>query len=206
MNPKAKDPINLIITGVGGQGNILISRLIGETMIEEGYWVTVGETYGASQRGGSVASHVRISKESQYSPITPEGNAGIILGLEPVESLRMLAVYGSMETYVLTNTRAIHPMSVSTREAEYPSFEDIKQSISRISKKAWYIDASETAIDLGDPLLTNMVMAGALVGSGLLPLDRDKFEYRLQMSFQQNKLALNLKAFNVGVTKMVGQR
>lgn len=109
MSREWKDPLNLIITGVGGQGNILISKLIGEAILEDGYWVTIGETYGASQRGGSVASHVRISKNTQQGPLTPEGRADIILGLEPVESLRMLCLYGNPKTCVITTSDPFIP-------------------------------------------------------------------------------------------------
>lgn len=206
MSLHGRDLINLIITGIGGQGNILISRLIGEAMLEDGYWVTIGETYGASQRGGSVASHVRISKSTQQGPLIPEGQADIILGLEPVESLRILGIYGNPKTYVITNIRPIHPMAVAMGEAEYPSLETIKQGICELSQEAWYLDASEIAIGLGAPLLTNMVMTGALIGSGLIPLEEDKFEHQLNMNFKNDKLSLNLKAFTLGVSAIRKQK
>jgi len=202
MRQEWKDPLNLIITGVGGQGNILISRLIGEAMLEDGYWVTIGETYGASQRGGSVASHVRVSKNTQQGPLTPEGQADVILGLEPVESLRMLVTYGNSKTHVITNIRPIHPMAVAIGEAEYPSLEMIKQGIGELSHQALYLDASEIAIGLGSPLLANMVMAGALIGSGLIPLEGERFEHHLQTSFHKDKLALNLRAFRMGINEI----
>jgi indolepyruvate ferredoxin oxidoreductase beta subunit len=206
MSQGWKDPINLIITGVGGQGNILISKVMGEAMLEEGYWVTIGETYGASQRGGSVASHVRISKTTQHGPLTPEGQADIILGLEPMESLRMLGTYGNPRTNVITNIRPIHPMAVAIGEAEYPSLDRIKQGIRELSHEAWYLDASEIAIELGAPLLTNMVMAGALIGSGLIPLEEEEFEHQLKMNFEKDRLSLNLKAFTLGVSTIREQR
>ncbi len=200
MSGEWKDPLNLIITGVGGQGNILISKLLGEGMLEEGYWVTIGETYGASQRGGSVASHLRISKKTQYGPIVPEARADIILGLEPVESLRMLGIYGNPKTFVITNIRPVHPMAVAVGEIEYPPLENIKRGLSELSQKAWCIDASNIAIGLGAPLLTNMVMAGTLVGSELIPLEEEAFKRRLRAAFQEKKLALNLEAFTIGVS------
>jgi indolepyruvate ferredoxin oxidoreductase beta subunit len=95
----AKDPLNLIITGVGGQGNVMISLIIANAFVRDGYFVTVGETYGASQRGGPVMSHMRISRETQYSPFIPDGCADIILGMEPVETLRMLGRYGNSKNY-----------------------------------------------------------------------------------------------------------
>lgn len=206
MSLQSKDTINLIITGVGGQGNILISRLIGEAMLLEGYWVTIGETYGASQRGGPVASHVRIGKDTQYGAITPEGQADIILGLEPMESLRILGLYGSPKTFVITNARPIYPMVVATGEAEYPRFESIRQAINDLSQKAWYVNASEIAINLGVPLITNMVMLGALIGTGLLPLARDKIERQLQATFKKDRLTLNLKAFAMGLAETESEK
>jgi indolepyruvate ferredoxin oxidoreductase beta subunit len=206
MSREWKDPLNLIITGVGGQGNILISKLIGEAMLEDGYWVTIGETYGASQRGGSVASHIRISKKTQHGPLTPEGRADIILGLEPVESLRMLCLYGNPKTSVITNIRPIHPMAVAIGEAEYPSLEMIKQGIRELSREAWYLDASEIAIGLGAPLLTNMVMVGALIGSGLIPLEEEKFMRQLEMNFEKERLSSNLKAITLGVSTIRKQK
>lgn len=200
MSLRQKEPLNLIITGVGGQGNVLISRLIGQSMVDAGLQVTVGETYGASQRGGSVASHVRISKDTQYGPIIPEGHADVILGLEPVESLRILGLYGSPKTFVVTNIRPFYPLSVATGDAEYPRLETIKQSINELSAKAWYIDASEIALNLGAPLLTNMVMVGAIIGARLLPLTQDMFESQLEASFEKESLTLNLKSFRMGLT------
>jgi indolepyruvate ferredoxin oxidoreductase beta subunit len=202
MKFKNKDPLNLIITGVGGQGNILISRLIGQTLVDEGYSITIGETYGASQRGGSVASHVRISRETAYSPLTPEGCADVILGLEPLESLRILTLFGNESSFVITNTRPIHTVAVVIGDAEYPRLETIKEGIATLSQKAWYIDASKIALDMGMPLLTNIIMTGALVGVGLLPIDKDRFKDRFRMNFKKEQLALNVKAFEMGIAEV----
>jgi indolepyruvate ferredoxin oxidoreductase beta subunit len=202
MSLLEKDPVNLIIAGVGGQGNVLISRLIGESLVASNYQVIIGETYGASQRGGSVASHVRISKDTAYSPIIPEGQTDVILGLEPVESLRILGLYGNQKTFVITNTRPIYPMSVAIGEADYPTLETIIQSVNELSQKAWYIDASQIAINLGALLLTNMVMVGVLVGTGLLPLEKDMFEHQLEASFKGERLNLTLKAFRIGIAEV----
>jgi indolepyruvate ferredoxin oxidoreductase, beta subunit len=194
-----KEPINLIITGVGGQGNILISKLLGQAFMEEGYTITIGETYGATQRGGSVASHVRISREKvPLSPVTPRGKADIVLGLEPSETMRMLTSFGYEGTYVITNTRPIHPLEVAIGEVEYPSREIIEISVKALTKEAWYVDASETALGLGNALLTNIVMTGALMGTGLLPLSRAKIESQLRATFKGEKQAVNLKAFEMG--------
>lgn len=197
-----KDPINLIIAGVGGQGNVLISRLIGESLVAGKFQVVIGETYGAAQRGGAVASHIRISRDIAYSPIIPEGQADVILGLEPMESLRLLEIYGSKRVFVITNTRPVHPMSVAIGEAAYPTLETIEQSIDELSQKAWYIDASQIAINLGVPLLTNMVMVGVLIGTGLLPLKKEMFEQELKSNFKGERLTLNLQALKTGISEV----
>ncbi len=204
MSLEKKDPINMVITGVGGQGNILMSRLIGQTLVDDGYFVTIGETYGSSQRGGAVASYVRISKETEYSPLIPTGCADIILGLEPLESLRMLTLFGNETSFVVSNIRPYHTMAVVLGEAEYPRLEAIKEGVAKLSQKAWYIDASRMALDLGTPLITNIIMTGALVGTGLLPIDAGRFENQLRMNFRRKEqLALNIKAFEIGVAEVM---
>ena len=90
-----KEPLNIIITGVGGQGNVLLSQLVGRVLVRAGFHVTIGETYGASQRGGAVMSHLRVSRKMQYGPLIGEGHADVIVGLEPLETLRVIAQYGN---------------------------------------------------------------------------------------------------------------
>ena len=82
-------PLNLIITGVGGQGNVLFVQLLGKALVKSEYYVTIGETYGPAQIGRAVMSHLRISQHMEYSPLIPDGEADIILGLEPEEALRV---------------------------------------------------------------------------------------------------------------------
>ena len=90
-----KDPFNVIIGGVGGQGNVIASQVLGRILLQKGYVVTIGETYGASQRGGAVMSHLRISAKEQFSPLIPQGQCDLLMALEPVEGLRILGQYGN---------------------------------------------------------------------------------------------------------------
>ena len=106
------DPYNVIITGVGGQGNVMASRILGNVLSMKGLQITIGETFGASQRGGSVMSHLRISAASTWSPQIPEGSAHMVVALEPIEALRLQTVYGNPKTKALSNTRSIQPKSV----------------------------------------------------------------------------------------------
>jgi indolepyruvate ferredoxin oxidoreductase beta subunit len=199
---EAKEPLNVIVTGVGGQGNVLIAQFIGRALVKAGYHVTIGETYGASQRGGAVMSHLRISRDTQYGPLIPEGGAHVILGLEPLETLRVLAQYGNPEVIVIANSRPVHPLAVATGAAEYPSREQVATVLEQLSSRAWLVDATDIALDLGAGILTNVVMLGALVGSDALPLGPEAFEPELRESLPADKLELNLQAFRRGVLEV----
>jgi indolepyruvate ferredoxin oxidoreductase beta subunit len=201
----AKDPLNLIITGVGGQGNVLASQLVGRALVRENFYVTIGETYGASQRGGAVMSHLRISKESQHSPLIPEGQADIVVALEPVEALRVIGQYGNPSVAAVVNSRPIYPTAVTVGEAEYPSLEKIKQTIYELARKAWFIDATEMALSYGSPVFTNIIMVGALAGTQLIPLERKAFEEIIRESFPAAQVADNLKAFKRGMEMTQGR-
>jgi len=193
-----KDPLNLIITGVGGQGNVTISLVIGNALVSEGYLVTIGETYGASQRGGPVMSHVRISKETQYSPFIPEGRADIILGMEPVETLRMLRQFGNPDVLTIINPRPIYSIDVTGGQAEYPDMDELMETVKQLSAKVWTINATEEAQRMGSPMFANAILIGALVGSGVLPLDKRSLDPVLREAFPK-EVEANMAAFHKGV-------
>jgi len=192
-----KDPLNLIITGVGGQGNVIISLIIGNAFVKEGYLVTVGETYGASQRGGPVMSQLRISTESQYSPFIPDGCADIILGMEPVETLRMLGRYGNSSVITMVNSRPIYSIDVTAGQAEYPELQSLLNTIKELSAKTWVINATAEAQKMGSPVFANAILIGALIGSGILPIDKTSVEAVLRETFLR-EIVTNLAAFNKG--------
>jgi indolepyruvate ferredoxin oxidoreductase, beta subunit len=193
-----KEPINLIITGVGGQGNVLSSQLLGQVLVGKGYFVTIGETYGASQRGGSVMSHIRLSSRKQLSPLISRGQADVVLGLEPVEALRVLTLYGNRKTVVLTNTRPIYPVDVTSGDEEYPEMEEIESSLKSLSREQYFIPATEKAMEMGSPILGNMIMIGALLKLNLLPLTAADFGRTLTQAFQGKRLEANLQALKTG--------
>lgn len=193
-----KDPLNLIITGVGGQGNVMISLIIGNALVEEGYLVTIGETYGASQRGGPVMSHVRISRETQCSPFIPDGHADIILGMEPVETLRMMRQFGNPDVVTIINPRPIYSIDVTGGQAEYPDLDKLIETIKELSAKTWIVNATEEAQKMGNPIFANSILIGAIIGSGVLPLDEKSVEPILQETFPK-EIEANMKAFNKGM-------
>jgi indolepyruvate ferredoxin oxidoreductase beta subunit len=193
-----KDPWNVVITGVGGQGNVLASQLLGQLLVTKGYLITIGETYGASQRGGSVMSHLRVSRRDQFSPLIPEGQGDLVLGLEPVESLRVLAWYGNPGILVLTNTRPIHPIDVIAGNAAYPQVADVLARMARLSRRIWTVEATDIALEMGDPIFSNIVMLGALSALALLPVDRQGFEGVIGELMPAHRREANLEAFDRG--------
>ncbi len=194
----AKDPFNVIIGGVGGQGNVLASHILGQILVERGYVITIGETYGASQRGGAVMSHLRISARDQFSPLIPEGRCDLLVALEPVEALRILEPYGYPGVMTLVNTRPIFPMGVIAGDATYPEVSKVIAMIRELSSKVWVINATEIALEMGDPVFSNMAMLGALFATNTLPIDGQSFEAAIGELLPPHRLAENLKAFDKG--------
>ncbi len=193
-----KEPYNLIITGVGGQGNVLSSQLIGQAFVSKGYFVTIGETYGASQRGGPVMSHIRFSRKKQPSPLIPKGKVDVVVALEPVEALRVLTVYGNPETVVIVNTRPIYPIDVTSGTEKYPTDEEIRMHLKGLSRKVYYVSATEKAMEMGSPILGNMIMLGALLGLNMIPLSVEEFRQTLAKNFTDKRLETNLQALEEG--------
>jgi indolepyruvate ferredoxin oxidoreductase beta subunit len=195
-----KDPYNIIVTGVGGQGNVMASRVLSNMLLRNGYHITIGETFGASQRGGSVMSHIRVSVKSVWSPQMPKGKADVVVSLEPIEAIKVLKIYGNPKVKVLTNTRPIYPVGVIAAELDYPSVEEIKVSVKELSSIAWFIDATDEAMKLGNTILGNIIMIGAMSGIGELPLGREEFKEVISESLPEDKLDINLKAFDIGAS------
>jgi indolepyruvate ferredoxin oxidoreductase beta subunit len=194
------DPLNIVVCGVGGQGNILVARLIGKSLAKRGYLVTIGETYGASQRGGDVMSHVRLSAHRKYGPLIPPGCAHIVLGLEPLETLRMLVNYGNSRVASITNTRPILPVTVGMGVAEYPHYGELRRAITELSGQVWFVDATEIALGLGSVRLTNLVMLGALIGPSVLPVTARQVEKEIGERFSGDTLKPILEAFRRGLS------
>ena len=197
------DPYNVIIAGVGGQGNVMASRLLGNMLELAGIQVTIGETFGVSQRGGSVMSHLRVSAGRTWSPQIPRGQAHLVLALEPIEGLRVLAAYGNPDVRMICNTRPLHPVGVISGAMAYPEPDEIRAWMDELTAEAWFLDATEAAVRLGNPVFANIVLLGFAAGTGLLPLDRGGLEAVLSVSLPADKVAPNLEAFEVGRERAV---
>ena len=194
----AKDPFNVIIGGVGGQGNVVASQILGQILVNKGHVITIGETYGASQRGGAVMSHLRVSAKNPWSPLISEGQCDLLVSLEPVEGLRVLGYYGNPRVITLTNTRPVFPMEVNSGESAYPELSEVISKIGQLSAAVWVVHATEIALTMGDPIYSNMIMLGALSAMGVLPIDREGFQVTIRELLPSHRLGDNLKAFDTG--------
>lgn len=202
MPLKKEDPINIIITGVGGQGNVVASQIFASAAVRDGFYVSVGETYGAAQRGGAVMSHVRLSEETQYGPLTPEGRAHIILGFEPVESLRTIGSFGNVKTKVIVNPRPVYPIDVLSGASKYPSVEEVLKAIKELVHSVQMVEATELAKKVGDPIMQNVVMVGCLAGSGFTPVKVETLREVIKETFAKRRPEANSKAFELGLKEI----
>lgn len=190
-------PINILIAGVGGQGNLLASRLLAGAAKLEGYQITIGETKGASQRSGAVTSHIRFS-EAPLGPLIPLGKAHIILGFEPVETLRASRKYSNKKTTVLLNPAPVVPMLVAQGYQEYPQIEGILSELESLNDKVHLVEATQLAAEAGDAMAMNVVMLGALCGLHLLPFTREHFVDAIVGKVPGKYRELNQRAFEGG--------
>lgn len=193
------DPTNIIIAGVGGQGNIMASQLLGRLLVKKGYEVIIGETYGASQRGGSVMSHLRVTRQGGISPIIPKGKAHYIIALEPAEALRVMGEYGNPDVRVLSNTRPIYPVDVITGAFEYPDPANLRKIITDHARETFFIDATDIALKVKTPILANIIMLGAFAQWGVIPVSIAEFEGAIRESVPEKHLKKNLEAFAEGM-------
>ena len=193
-----KDPLNIIISGVGGQGNILATELLASALVEKGYFATVGETYGASQRGGSVMSHVRISATTEYGVLIPLQQADIIVSFEPTDTLRVARDYANKSTLIITDSRPNYPLGVLIGEAQYPPVEAIEAELKKLSGQVQIIEATNLALKAGNSQATNILLMGALTALPSVPIDIDDYERILEQRFSGQVLEMNLKVLRIG--------
>lgn len=197
-------PLNLIIAGVGGQGNVLASQILGRAAVSKGFRVTIGETFGLSQRGGPVMSHIRLSKKKNYGPIIPPNMAHIIVGLEPMETLRILMEFGNEDTVFIVNSRPIYPLNVIAGDVEYPDSGFIKPVLSQSGGRLFWLKATRMAIELGGPIMLNMIMVGALCSLDNFPIDISDIKNLIKDIFEESKLESNYRALDMGKEMIEG--
>ena len=187
---------NILITGVGGQGVILISELLGRAAVTDKLRVRGSEILGMAVRGGSVTSAIRIG-EDVYGPLIPTGKCNALVGMEPSEALRNIACL-SKSSIVLVNTAITAPFTVFIGKSKYPSPEEILSQLGKASSRIVQLDAAKTAQDAGSRLATNIVMLGALFGTEQLPIKIETIKETIRERFPAKLAPVNIRAFDLG--------
>ena len=185
---------NIMIVGVGGQGTLLASKLLGKMLLSRGYDVKVSEVHGMSQRGGSVVTYVRYSEEKVYSPIIDKGQADIILSFELLEAARYTE-YLAPGGVIVTNTQQVNPMPVIIGAAAYP--EDL---VSKMQAKGIRVDAFDAlalAEQAGSSKAVNIVLMGHL--AGYFDFTKEEWLAAIETSVPAKFVEMNQKAFALGM-------
>ena len=186
----------VVFIGVGGQGNLLASRLLGEAALSLNIPAVVSEIHGMAQRGGIVESAVLLGDVT--SPIVSNAEADVLIGFEPVETLRALSKCNK-DTIVITNTHPLPPFTVSIGQGVYPPVDEIMGLIRAKAGKVIALDGNAMAEEAGNPLSLNMVMLGALIGSGSIPVGAEDMKKTISTTTKKAFLESNLKAFDLGM-------
>lgn len=182
---------NIMIVGVGGQGTLLASRILGNVAINEGYDVKISEVHGMSQRGGSVVTYVKYG-DKVYSPIIDQGEADIILAFELLEAYRALP-YIKKGGKMIVNAQSIDPMPVITGAAQYPS--DIAEKLKTVVNTT-VVDALSLAKNAGNIKAVNVVLIGVMAKTTDIPYE--KWIKTIKETVPSKFLDINLKAFEMG--------
>lgn len=188
--------IRIMIVAVGGQGNILTARVLGETAVAAGIDVRMSEFHGMAQRGGVVESMVLLGDGTGYC--IADGETDVLLGFEPSETIRAAGKCGP-HTVIITNTVPLPPFTVAMGQAQYPDIPESLKLLSDRVRKLITIDAQQLAAEAGASVSMNMAMLGALAGTGMLPMTPDLFCRVIEEKTKQRFVQINLKAFQAGV-------
>lgn len=187
---------NYMLAGVGGQGTVLSSRILAEMFMSAGYIVRTTETIGMAQRGGSVTSHLRASKNEVYSPLLPEGSADLILGYEISEIIRN-SKYINDETVMLVSKSIIKPITNTLSNDDY-EFENMAESLNEISDKVHIYDFSKVFELTGTEKVLNICMIGAAIGLGVMPFAIEDARESIKTVLPERIREVNISALEHG--------
>ena len=194
--------LNIIICGVGGQGVVLMSELLGHSVVRDELSIRGSEVLGMAQRGGSVVSNIRIGSEL-HAPLIPDGRCDIMIALEPSEALRNIK-YLSESSLVILNTRKIVPFTVSIDKSVYPELEIVIKKLNKATNNVITMDASQIAEEAGSLLSTNIAMLGALFGSGRISVELETVKAVIKEKLPAGTILANMKAFDLGYATVSG--
>jgi indolepyruvate ferredoxin oxidoreductase beta subunit len=193
---------NIVLTGVGGQGVLTLAELLAKAALEDSMNVRVGEIHGMAQRGGHVVCTVRIGSQV-FGPIVDPGTADVLVGFEPVETLREINLM-KPSGWVIMNSHTVHPVAVSMGKAHYPGPEIIHESIHKFTQNLLEFDAGELARAAGSTVSLNIVMMGAVVGTGIVPISEASALKCILTAFPERFSETNTAAFRLGYRRARG--
>jgi indolepyruvate ferredoxin oxidoreductase beta subunit len=185
----------LIIVAVGGQGNLLSSKVLGEAALLADIPVRMSEIHGMAQRGGVVESAVVFGDAD--STIISDGEADVLLGFEPSETLRALNKCNA-DTVVITNTAPLPPFTVAIGKGTYPDIQELQELIRNKTARLIAFDALALAKQAGNNMSLNMVLLGSLIQTGIMPVSADNVKQAIRTSTKKAFVDINLKAFELG--------
>jgi indolepyruvate ferredoxin oxidoreductase beta subunit len=185
----------LIIVAVGGQGNLLASKVLGEAALLADIPVRMSEIHGMAQRGGVVESAVVFGDAD--STIISDAEADVLLGFEPSETLRALNKCNA-DTVVITNTAPLPPFTVAIGMGTYPDIQDIQELIRNKTARLIAFDAQDLAKQAGNIMSLNMVLLGSLIQTGIMPVSADKVKEAIRTSTKKAFVDINIEAFELG--------
>jgi indolepyruvate ferredoxin oxidoreductase, beta subunit len=188
--------LNIIIAGTGGQGVVLLSELLGNAAVRDGFKVRGSEVLGMAQRGGSVFSNIRLGTDVE-APINAEGTCDIMVALEPSETLRNIQ-YLNKNSTVIYNIRKVIPATVSMGKSTYPEIDQIQAILQETAGKVIAVDAITLAEEAGNRQSVNVVMLGTLFGSGIMPIRTETMENLVREHFPAKAASVNIQAFHMG--------
>ncbi len=191
-----KNEINIIICGVGGQGVVLVSELLGNAAVRGGVAVKGSEVLGMAQRGGSVFSNLRLGG-NVIAPMTPEGKCDVLIAVEPSEALRNIQ-YLAKNSVVVLNVTTVIPYTVYLGKSGYPDREEIVNKLYDVTDRVITLDASGIARQAGSLQAANVVMLGALFGTGLMPVKEETAKEAILSRFKSKVGEINIMAFDLG--------
>ncbi|MHA1956697.1 MAG: indolepyruvate oxidoreductase subunit beta [Candidatus Thorarchaeota archaeon] len=203
MKRNPEDITNIVIAGVGGQGVLTLSEILAKAALADSHNVRVGEIHGMAQRGGHVVCTVRVG-EKVRGPIVDSGTAHLVVGFEPVETLREVHLVRS-DGYVIMNTHVQFPVAVSMGNAEYPNHESIIAGIRKFTDNILELDAMKLALDAGSSKSLNMVILGTIIGSDMTPISKRSAITAVRNAFPSKFETINIAAFNLGLDAIRNQ-
>lgn len=186
---------NVYICGVGGQGIIKTSIVIGEAAMKENLGVVMSEIHGMAQRGGVVSTEIKIG--DSRSPIIEDGDADILIAFEPMEALRAVSKT-SKETYVVVNTSPIMPFNIQGSEVPYPKVDSVIDELRSKVEQVYAMDAENIAKDAGHVLSLNMVMLGGASAVGGFPISKEVIIESMKVNLPEKSISINMNAFEQG--------